>query len=735
LVQLPALLRGGAPVDVRPPSTMAPWSQAHIGADPARIGSDPNEALTRYYPWLRFIAETDNPTDVTWYPLEQGGLPFLGLWRSRTLCPFTLPFYVLDINTGIVVSAYMKLLIAGVCAFVVARRLGLSIAASLFVAISFQMSAPFLLGAAYPTSDVLAWFPAAVLVADRLAHGRFRQILLGAVVGALMLLGGEIETIISIGLFLTIFLIVYSAYERRGALGSALVLSSAAAAAALAAGLAATQLGPYFEFVGQAVANGAGAVDVPISPAEIAGLFAPGLLPLGGEAAAESHLMLHVGFVQALLLPVWLSLRPFTSPRHRMRVESLWLASLLMFIGALAAGRFLAHVPLLRSIQPEHWLLANTFAIATAAAITGEEWIHLNAGDMQRTIKRLAVAGPIAFLLASASLVAPLGEYPPGGWLDWLPVFSAAALLISMVILFGGTVFAPSHRIMGYTLSALAFLNAMLAFAPHLPFTPRDQIFPETDLVRLLKSDHGTVAGAGELASWPLAGNGVAQLEGASGVRLRRERDFQLRIDQDPLLLRRSGATMLLFTQDDLQGNFAAIRSSLRIEQVLPSGAVLFRDMQAKPKAWVTYEARMVDSYDPSQLTSTLPPLVEHAQAPLGPARADTTANVDPVSSNTRVVVRLENAGRGILVLAEAWYPGWTAVVDGVDMPVFPVDLMFRGVEIPDGAREVVFIYRPASLRWGIYVTFGAAAAIAVAALTQAPSLLRGFRKGRKRRY
>ena len=57
----------------------------------------------------------------------------------------------------------------------------------------------------------------------------------------------------------------------------------------------------------------------------------------------------------------------------------------------------------------------------------------------------------------------------------------------------------------------------------------------------------------------------------------------------------------------------------------------------------------------------------------------------------------------GLLVLNDAWMPGWEATVDGHRVPIRRANYLVRGVLLPAGAHRVVFRYPvPASLWLGL---------------------------------
>lgn len=86
------------------------------------------------------------------------------------------------------------------------------------------------------------------------------------------------------------------------------------------------------------------------------------------------------------------------------------------------------------------------------------------------------------------------------------------------------------------------------------------------------------------------------------------------------------------------------------------------------------------------------------AQALQPPTAADSPApeDVDLLEdSPDQQVVRTHSAQPGFLVIADTFYPGWEATLDGAPRPIYPANVAFRAVAVPAGEHTVCLRYRP----------------------------------------
>jgi hypothetical protein len=83
------------------------------------------------------------------------------------------------------------------------------------------------------------------------------------------------------------------------------------------------------------------------------------------------------------------------------------------------------------------------------------------------------------------------------------------------------------------------------------------------------------------------------------------------------------------------------------------------------------------------------------------PATASTPNAVRIVTyRNTEIVIDVEAASSGYLVLYDPWHPWWFASVDGRSAPILRANVLFRTVPVPAGRHTVRFEFRPLAGAW-----------------------------------
>ena len=141
------------------------------------------------------------------------------------------------------------------------------------------------------------------------------------------------------------------------------------------------------------------------------------------------------------------------------------------------------------------------------------------------------------------------------------------------------------------------------------------------------------------------------------------------------------------------------------------SGVNVYSKTGAFPRSWVVHEAGRVERDDeigPRLTASTFDPRRQTFVKGTPPS-LEKCSGSEPVELVSRDPGRLSMDAtlgcRGMLIVADTWFPGWIATVDGKSAPIYEAYGFLRGVVVDAGRHRVEMRYRPRSVYWGAALT------------------------------
>ena len=155
----------------------------------------------------------------------------------------------------------------------------------------------------------------------------------------------------------------------------------------------------------------------------------------------------------------------------------------------------------------------------------------------------------------------------------------------------------------------------------------------------------------------------------------------------------------------------------------------VFENRRALPRAWVVGTVTPAPDSEAIRAVKTSrfadgTPFDAPRTAVVDSAHVPPTLHFSPGASAVTVTrigdgdigLRVTSQGGGFLVLSENAYPGWRALIDGSEVPIYRTDVTLQGVVVPAGTHRVDFILAARSLRWGL-ITSGISAMVCASLL------------------
>jgi len=673
-----------------------------------------------------------------WNPYAGTGMPFLAETMHGALHPLSIAIAFLFPDDGLdpLLGAYV--LSAGLGAAVLARCIGASRPAAVAAAFAYGLSGFTLsmTGALICLAGAASvpWMTAGLLVAGR--DRTPAAFAVGAAGVATCALSGDLQMLLVGGVFG--LCLAFEASRLRG-------LARAALSAAVGGLLAGVQLVPSWHFI--QISNRAGAIGAgdqqewALSGWRLLELALPGFFaPFPGSPVSPVHLALGgptsfgAPFALSIFVGAPLLLLVATGARSSRSGRALGAAAIVftwLALGhRLGAQQALSFVPIMRGFRyAEKYVCLLTLCVSMLAAL-GADRVAADVRLARRTTV-IAIATSAVTLVAwlviardaSASSLAALG-LPQAQYVRMNLLSGFPFVTLGLASLAGSFLVARRHRVVlvpaivgiVWLESALASSYALYpghpearlhASAPRLDAAP-----PGPRVLTPFEAGHSLARPDWNYGDqW--ASENAAMLSPSFNVRHRID-SFGIDSgimpsryvealdafgDQWRVAARRYGVTHVIIP---------AAKPSPSLGTLVGTDPVTGAQTWEVPhRPWASFAPAVEVVSDDAEASIRLRSLHErHSDAIV--IEANVRVPVAPgvihsvVRDRERLRISAETTGDSVLIINDAFSPGWRAWIDGVAVPIWPADVLVRAVPWPAGRHALSMEYRPREVNVGL---------------------------------
>lgn len=725
-----------------------PWralAPAHVAHDPTMT----DITMVVHPSVLHAAREIGAGRFPLWNPDAYAGVPFFANPHTAVLFPLTALAYVLPVPIAVTLGAVVKLAAAGAGMYWFLRVLNVVPLAAVTGALAFMLNGALIGWLQWTFASSMIFLPLIFGLVERLRQSPRPRLVAGlALVIALDLLAGYPQ-----GVFHALLAGTGWALVRAGSGGGRLAfLGRYATGVVLGALLAAVQIVPFLEYMLESSvfayrSQWTATASVPLRAAITA--LTPQAFGSGRQYTGDWHfniVTVYVGLVPLAALPVSLLAAWRTVPAR-------FFAALAALVAAVYYGApgflALAELPGMSLITNLRLNALLAFALSALGAL-GLDAVARGAATPARAL--VAATRGWCLLVVWASLgwllwrhTFPAGESIAAHYLPAVGLLAAAGVLIVLGV-------NDPHRTLRWDawLVGIQLASLLPLAATYNPSIERQHFYPTPPVLARLRAataDHSRILMHGTVGHV----YGLAEAHGFDGMTPRRIEDVVGRIGsgqplgdgflENTLAIHGAEALspvkVLLSPAFDLLGVRYVVlgpddpspRPGLTLAYA-GTDARVYRNEQALPRAFLVPRARCADDASAlremrgGQLRYRDEVLLAGCAVPPGSAAAP-EAGTAVIEAHDPGEVRLtaHTPGGAYLVLTDTWYPGWRAVVDGVEATVWRANHAFRAVWLPPGDHAIEFRYAPRSFRVGLALT-------AAAACLVVPMFLWGGRRG-----
>lgn len=670
-----------------------------------------------------------------WNHLQLTGAPLLANYQSAVFYPPRILFRFFDNYTATTIFYLLKLWLCGATAYLCGRMFGLHVPGARFLSIGWMLSAFNMTWWYLPITDVSAWLPVVMMGAEFLLRDQYRRgALTMALGGALLLLGGHPESSFAMGLGAGAYFILRLLIERRRGPRLWKPVAGASLAWALAIAFCAVQLVPFIEYLLHSATFAGRAVGGERKPFIHGNTWLAFWIPRFFGFTADSNFwdergfldntnfvsLVYPGIMVSIGVAALVAVRPF--PRL-LRARAIALAIPIAFSILLAYNfplvRPILRLPLFNSMWGMHHIAFAMFALPLLAAYGVQRWSEAPRrprdfrwpGAMVAWIA-VACAGTYVYY-SDRIFLAGVSDY------IWGQIQMAAVFILLSFAVLAMRLRATRPTLLVSAAGVLLFVDLLWAARDMRTVEPREHVFPDIPFTRYLQSlpEPKRVSislGPGLTPSTRqgiLVPYGVEEAWGYEGIYPERITRYYAEGTKrawdklEPVC----AIPYYVVQQDNIPPNIDRLEWLHTVDHT-----DIYRNPHAFPRAFLVgrvavardpaalFDLMCASDFDPRATTATerppAGPLPNAASGDLGSAEVTHR-------SQTLIKVRAEAREPCVLVLADQFFPGWKATIDGRPAELFPAYYAFRGLVLPAGTHEVVYRYEPMSFRIGVAVT------------------------------
>ena len=680
------------------------------------------EGVNVFYAWTHFwVSSIQHGSLPLWDRYTFSGHTFVGEMQTAAFYPLHLLLALVPLGDPRLLARvyefwYVASHFLGACfMFALIREFGLRPFAALVAALAFALGGYLAIPAWPQLTESAIWLPLIFLFLLRaLRAGEMRRALTNAALSGLALglatLAGGLHIAIMQALIVATAA-AYAAFRRPGNGRWTLAALVVAVVGAVAFAASAVQLFPSLEYGRLALRWINGSIALPATekipyahladtcyywPHGFVGLLIP--KAFGGKPFGAS-------LGQGFLLPAYLGVFPFLAAM--IGIWKCWSRPWVRYFAALAAAGFAyslgplsflhgvlyALVPgLWTAREPDRFIYLTYFALAVLAAFgvealfeTTEEPTSSRWSGLNRVL--------VAALIACAALLAVPAVFgqptiDPLVSLSIVLIAAACGLLLYLVRGHAGlAVKVLLVSLMLFDLSAFSSPAVNKIEAWHRDGDELERLLSMRGAADFLKARPGLFRVQVLDDRRPNFGD-VFEMQTLLGGAVTMEKDY---FEIHP------------------RGDLLNARYIIRPASAPEPGAIyqdsawkVYENPVAYPRAWIVHDTLVgkmdqggVDLHDVAVLREPLGTALDPIAA--GAPESATVTNMEARS----MALKVHAAGRGLLVLSETFYPGWTATVDGRPALIHKVDGALRGIVVPPGDSRVELEYVPYSVLAG----------------------------------